>query len=158
MLYIPRGFAWQPCRCALRREIWAVYNSLLPAVYWAQTFTSALLLVYQANALAGLFYVLWAHEQLAKLSHIPITPMCCRGWNHAEMFIFLTSCKTWHSPAFWGLSRTSQLQVARGQITTASVQTFVFIPIPKKPTNNSPLGFPWNEAQYSQGSEKKKKS
>lgn len=38
----------------LRREIWAVYNSLLPAVCWAQTFPSALLLVYQAKALGGL--------------------------------------------------------------------------------------------------------
>lgn len=38
----------------LRREIWAVYNSLLPAVCWAQTFTSALLLVYQAKTLGGL--------------------------------------------------------------------------------------------------------
>lgn len=67
--------------------------------------------------------------------------MCCRGWNLAEMFIFLTSCKTRHSPAFWGLSCTSQLQVARGQITTASVQIFVFIPIPKSLQTTLPRVF-----------------
>lgn len=126
--------------CTLRREIWAVSNSLLPALCWAQTFASALLLVHQANALGGLFCLgMGACEQLAKQSHIPPTPMCYRGQNLAEMFIFLTPCKTWPSPAFWGLSCTNQLQVARGQITTASFQIFGLIPIPK----SLQTFFPW---------------
>lgn len=38
----------------LRRQIWAVYNSVFPAVCWAQTLASGLLLVHQENALGGL--------------------------------------------------------------------------------------------------------
>lgn len=127
-------------QCTLRREIWAVCNSLFPAVCWAQTFASALLLVYQANTFRGLFCLgMGACEQLAKQSHIPPAPMCCRSQNLAEMFIFLTPCKTWPSPAFWGLSCTNQLQVARGQITTASFQIFGLILIPK----SLQTFFPW---------------
>lgn len=145
-------------QCTLRREIWAVYNSLLPAVCWAQTFASALPLMYQANAFGGAALP-WdrACEQLTKQSHIPPTPVCCRGQNLAEMFIFLTPCKTWHSPAFWGLSCTTSCRWQEGRLQQHHFKSLGLFPHQKPYKHFFPLGFPWHEAQYFQGSEKKKK-
>lgn len=77
-LHIPEALLGSPVnhsQCTLRREIWAVHNSLLPAVCWAQTFAPALL-VYQANALGGLLCLGMGHVNSWQ-SRVLSLPLLC---------------------------------------------------------------------------------
>lgn len=139
----------------LRRAIWAVYSSLLPAaVYWAQTFTSALLLMYQTKALVRPFcFVMWA---LAKTKPHPsrsrvqqrLKP-CWKVQFSSVLQNMTQSCalrSVRHQPAAGG---------QRADYNSISSNRCLFSH-PQKPTNNSPLGFSWKEAQHSKGIEKQK--
>lgn len=142
-------------QCTLRREIWVVYNSLLPAAYWAQASTFALLLMNHANASVGLFCFVcdvgkWAAGKATPYPSYTQRSNCC--WNVHFSHI---------------LEDTTQPCVSRSQCAHASCRRregrlqqhqfkslFAF-PHQKAYKQPSP-GLPWNEAQCSQGSEKQK--